>query len=103
MLSLEDVKEILQIPVLGVIPESHAVLKASNMGVPVVLDQESDAGQAYTDAIARFLGEEPPMRFVDQEKKGLLKRLFKFRAKENVLARHFWQDYSENKKKQLLP
>ncbi len=84
MLSLDDVKDILQIPLLGVIPESRAVLKASNMGVPVILDQESDAGQAYTDAIARFLGEDTPMRFVDNKKKGLLKRLFSTRAKEKV-------------------
>lgn len=55
MLSVDDVKEILAIPLLGVIPESKAVLKASNSGVPVSLDKESDAGQAYLDAVGRFL------------------------------------------------
>ena len=49
MLSIEDVKEILSIPVLGVIPESESVLKASNTGTPVVFDQESPAGRAYLD------------------------------------------------------
>ena len=76
MLSVEDVKEILAIPLIGVIPESKAVLKASNTGTPVVLDEASDAGIAYTDAIARFLGETKPMRFVSNERRGLLKRLF---------------------------
>lgn len=54
MLGVEDVKEILAIPLLGVIPESQAVLKASNAGVPVILDPDSDAGKAYSDAVARF-------------------------------------------------
>ena len=45
MLGVEDVEEILAINLLGVIPESQAVLKASNQGVPVILDDQSDAGQ----------------------------------------------------------
>lgn len=76
MLSVEDVLEILSIPLLGVIPESSAVLNASNKGVPVVFDQDTDAGQAYQDSIARLLGEERPLRFVKAEKKGFIKRLF---------------------------
>ncbi|WBA09504.1 septum site-determining protein MinD [Salinivibrio kushneri] len=76
MLSVEDVEDILRIPLLGVIPESQSVLHASNKGEPVVLDQESDAGQAYEDAIARLLGEERPFRFIEEERKGFLKRLF---------------------------
>jgi septum site-determining protein MinD len=85
MLSVQDVKEILAIPLIGVIPESKAVLKASNTGIPVILDENSDAGTAYQDAIARFLGEERPMRFVQNERKGLLRRLFG-KNKEDVLA-----------------
>lgn len=76
MLSVDDVNEILAISLLGVIPESQAVLKASNLGEPVVMDQESDAGLAYQDAIARLLGEKLDFRFLSEEKKGLLKRLF---------------------------
>lgn len=85
MLSVEDVKEILAIPLIGVIPESKAVLKASNTGTPVILDEASDAGLAYQDAIARFLGENRPMRFVQSERKGLLRRLFG-KNKEDVPA-----------------
>lgn len=73
MLSLEDVGEILAIPLMGVIPESEAVLNASNAGVPVVLEDAANAGQAYDDLVARFLGEERPMRFTEA-KKGLFKR-----------------------------
>jgi septum site-determining protein MinD len=76
MLSIEDVQDILAIPLLGVIPESQAVLRASNSGVPVILDKESNAGHAYTDAVRRFLGEELPMRFTSNAKKGFLERLF---------------------------
>ncbi len=76
MLSVQDVEDILAIPLLGVIPESEAVLKASNQGVPVVHDSDSDAGQAYEDAVARYLGEDRPHRFLEKQKKGFLKRVF---------------------------
>ncbi len=76
MLSVSDVEDILSIPLLGVIPESQAVLKASNQGVPVIMDEASDAGQAYGDAVDRLLGEEKPHRFLEAQKKGLLQRLF---------------------------
>ncbi|ERK08439.1 Septum site-determining protein MinD [Serratia fonticola AU-P3(3)] len=76
MLSMEDVLEILRIPLLGVIPEDQSVLRASNQGEPVILDSESDAGKAYYDTVHRLLGEERPFRFIEEEKKGFLKRLF---------------------------
>jgi len=75
MLSVEDVTDILAIPLLGVIPESEAVLKASNQGSPVILDEESLSGQAYGDAVARLLGEEVEHRFLEVQKKGFFKRL----------------------------
>ncbi|PQQ36953.1 septum site-determining protein MinD, partial [Photorhabdus luminescens] len=76
MLSMEDVLEILCIPLIGVIPEDQSVLRSSNQGEPVILDTESDAGKAYTDTVERLLGEERPFRFIEEEKKGFLKRLF---------------------------
>lgn len=76
MLSVDDVQEILSLHLLGVIPESKAVLNASNSGNPVVIDEKSDAGQAYMDIVARYLGEEVPHRFIEEEKKGLFERLF---------------------------
>lgn len=76
MLSVEDVQDILSLHLLGVIPESKSVLTASNAGIPIILDEKSDAGQAYSDLVARYLGEDRPLRFVD-EKKSLLGRLFR--------------------------
>ncbi|ETX11570.1 cell division inhibitor MinD [Marinomonas ushuaiensis DSM 15871] len=75
MLSVSDVEDILAIPLIGVIPESEAVLKASNQGAPVILDTESEAGLAYTDAVNRLLGEECPLRFLEVRKKSFMKRL----------------------------
>ena len=76
MLSVEDIQEILGIELLGVVPESPAVLNNSNAGNPVIYDDTSDAGQAYHDIVARFLGEDRPHRFLTPEKKGIFKRLF---------------------------
>lgn len=76
MLSVKDVEEILGISVVGVIPESENVLAASNAGVPVILDDNSNAGQAYKDTVARILGQERPLRFLEPVKKGFLKRVF---------------------------
>jgi len=76
MLALEDVQEILALNLIGVIPESESVLNSSNAGVPVILEESSNAGQAYNDMVDRYLGEELPHRFVTVEKKGLFGRLF---------------------------
>ena len=76
MLSMEDVLEILRIKLVGVIPEDQSVLRASNQGEPVFLDINADAGKAYADTVERLLGEERPFRFIEEEKKGFLKRLF---------------------------
>uniref|UniRef100_T1HZT4 Uncharacterized protein n=2 Tax=cellular organisms TaxID=131567 RepID=T1HZT4_RHOPR len=76
MLSMEDVLEILRISLVGVIPEDQSVLRASNQGEPVILDIASDAGKAYADTVDRLLGEDRPYRFIEEEKKSFLKRLF---------------------------
>lgn len=74
MLSIKDVQDILSVPLIGVIPESKAVLRASNEGVPIIMNTESAAGQAYKDAVQRLLGKDVPLRFT--EKVGLFQRLF---------------------------
>ena len=76
MLSLEDIKDILRIDLIGVVPESESVLQASNQGMPAVHLKGTDVAEAYQDVVARFLGEDKPMRFVDFQKGGFLKRLF---------------------------
>ena len=76
MLSVSDIQEILRIPLMGVIPESESVLQASNQGTPAIHLKDSDVSEAYTDLVARFLGEDKPMRFVDHVKPGFFKRIF---------------------------
>ena len=76
MLSVEDVCDILRIPLIGVIPESQDVLQASNAGAPAIYLENSCVAEAYKDVVARLLGENKPMRFLEAEKKGFLKRLF---------------------------
>ncbi len=80
MLSVEDVLEILSIPLLGIIPESDEVLRASNVGSPVTLNNAQSApARAYLDAAKRLRGEDVPM-IIPSQKKGLLDRLFARRA-----------------------
>jgi len=76
MMSVDDVKEILGLDVIGVVPESPDVLAASNSGVPVILNDESDASLAYDDAVARLLGESLPLRFLEEPKRGFFARMF---------------------------
>jgi septum site-determining protein MinD len=77
MLSLEDIQDILRTKLIGVIPESESVLTASNQGIPVIHLNGSDVAEAYTDVIDRFLGTEKPLRFIEAEKSGFFKRLFR--------------------------
>jgi septum site-determining protein MinD len=76
MLSVDDVLELLGVPLLGVIPESKVVLLSSNKGVPAILDETNDVAQAYLDVVYRFIGEDREHRFIEEEKRGLLRRLF---------------------------
>lgn len=76
MLSITDIQDILRIPVIGVIPESKDVLQASNTGTPAISLNGTDVAEAYQDVIARFLGEDRPLRFTNVGKKGILKRIF---------------------------
>ncbi|SMC13814.1 septum site-determining protein MinD [Roseovarius aestuarii] len=75
MMTVEDVLEILAVPLLGIVPESQAVLRASNVGTPVVLDGPSGAATAYEDAVARLIGEEVQMRVLADRRPGLFQRL----------------------------
>ncbi len=77
MLKVEDVLEILAIPLLGIIPESPAVLRASNVGTPIVLDEPSRAGTAYEEAVARLIGDQVELRLDAPERPGFFQRLFK--------------------------
>jgi septum site-determining protein MinD len=78
MLSIEDVLEILSLPLIGIIPESQSVLQASNLGAPVVLaDPRSASARAYVDAARRLQGESVEMMIPTGRKRflgGLFRR-----------------------------
>ena len=76
MLSVDDIQEILRIPLIGVIPESPTVLDASNQGVPAVHMKGSAVAEAYKDVTRRFLGESREMRFMQAARPSLFQRLF---------------------------
>jgi septum site-determining protein MinD len=76
MLAVQDIQEILSIPLLGVIPESDSVLTASNQGIPIITNRNSEAGLAYHDCVARFLGEDVELRFVEQKKRSIFGKFF---------------------------
>src|SRR5216684_5301121 len=76
MLSIEDVLEILSTPLLGIIPESEEVLRASNLGSPITLSNAARApARAYMAAARRLKGEDVPMT-IPSDKKGLFDKLF---------------------------
>ena len=77
MMKIEDIEEILSIPLLGIIPESSAVLRASNVGQPVTLDTKSEAGRAYEDAVSRLVGEQIEMRIQPTARPRLFQRLLR--------------------------
>ena len=80
MLSIEDVLEILSTPLLGIIPESQEVLRASNIGQPITLNGATSApGRAYRDAALRLAGQALPMT-IPTDRKGFFDKLFGRRA-----------------------
>jgi septum site-determining protein MinD len=80
MLTINDVLEILSIPLLGVVPESEEVLRASNVGSPVTMcNPSSAAARAYCDAVRRLRGENVPMT-IPTDKKRFMEKLFGRRA-----------------------
>lgn len=76
MLSYTDILDLLRIDLLGVIPESQAVLDSSNAGQPVIYREDDNAALAYRDAVDRFLGVDVALKFVTPEKKSFLKKMF---------------------------
>jgi septum site-determining protein MinD len=75
-LSLTDIEELLGLPLIGVIPESKSVLTSTNLGQPVIIGSDK-AGDAYKDVVQRFLGNDVPLRFCEEEPEGFFDRFFK--------------------------
>jgi septum site-determining protein MinD len=80
MLGIEDVLDILPLPLLGIIPESREVLRASNLGAPITIcGRDSPPSRAYFDAARRLNGESLEMT-IPSDNKSLLTKLFGRRA-----------------------
>lgn len=60
MMSVDDVKEILSVDVLGVVPDDEDVVITTNKGEPAVTEENSRAGRAYRNITLRLMGEEVP-------------------------------------------
>jgi septum site-determining protein MinD len=80
MLKVDDVLEILSIPLLGIIPESQEVLRASNLGQPVTISNAASApARAYADAVRRLKGEAVDLT-IPSDRKSFFGGLFTRRA-----------------------
>jgi septum site-determining protein MinD len=75
MLKSDDILEILNIKLLGKVPEDKGVIDASNQGKPVILDKKSIAGQAYIRIAGRLCGQQVDMKDVEISDSGLFKRI----------------------------
>jgi septum site-determining protein MinD len=65
MLSVRDVQDILGIEIIGVVERDDQIISAANCGEPVVYNQKSKAGQAFTRIAARVCGEQIPVPSFD--------------------------------------
>ncbi len=75
MLNSEDILEILNINLLGKIPEDRGVIDASNQGKPIILNDKSLAGQAYGRISKRICGQKVKMEDIESEERGLMTKL----------------------------
>lgn len=77
MLHKEDIVELLSIKLIGIIPESEEIIKASNSGEPAIREVGTTASIAYKDAVSRLLGEDVALKYAEQEKGGILTKILK--------------------------
>ncbi len=75
MLSIDDVLNILALPLIGVVPDCEKVISSTNLGDPIIRDMKALSGEAYRRIAKRILGED--VEFLDlNTKKGFFKRMF---------------------------
>ena len=76
MMSVDDVADILAVPVIGVVPDDEDIVVSANQGEPLV-DTSSLAGEAYLNICRRISGESVPFMDLDPHK-GILVRISGF-------------------------
>jgi len=74
MLSVDDVLDLLAIPLIGIIPDDQSVIIASNRGTPLAFENKSRVGQAFINISRRLMGEEVPIMQLDNQ--GFLQKIF---------------------------
>jgi len=78
MMSIEDVKDILAVDIIGIVPDDEKIVISTNKGEPVITDGKSLAGQAYNNIARRILGEDVPLLDLEEEDEGFMIKLKKF-------------------------
>ncbi len=78
MIDIQDMLDILAIPLIGVVPDDDGIVASANKGEPIIMNEKSKAGQAYSDIVLRIIGEEVPYQSYEKPKGffGKLKRIF---------------------------
>ncbi len=81
MMNIEDMKDILAIDLIGVVPDDEHVVISTNRGEPAVHNEESMSGQAFMNIARRINGDDVP--YLDLELQDgffeRLKKLFTFK------------------------
>lgn len=77
MLDVDDMLEILSIDLMGIVPEDEGIIRSSNIGEPIVLNEKSRAGIAYRNIVGRIMGEEIPFDDMSEEKETFMSRLMR--------------------------
>lgn len=77
MLDIDDVLDLLEIELLGIVPDDESIVVSSNKGEPIIKTEEATAGKAYRNIVDRMLGEKVPLLSLE-EKKGILQKLTGF-------------------------
>lgn len=77
MLDIDGILQVLNIDLIGIVPDDEHVIKAANSGEPTVMNPDSKAAIAYRNVARRILGDTVPLMQLDQ-KPGVLTRFKKF-------------------------
>ncbi len=83
MMGVDDVVEILNIKLLGVIPEDERIIVSTNKGEPLALTKSNKgngAGQAYQNIALRLTGVEVPLMVFGENENIFVKQFNKLKA-----------------------
>ncbi|HBP65236.1 MAG TPA: septum site-determining protein MinD [Desulfosporosinus sp.] len=74
MMNISDILDILDVVLIGAVPDNESIITSTNRGEPAVMDKNSIAGQAYRNITRRIEGEEIPIMNLD-EPHGIMQKL----------------------------